>query len=92
MFSSDLPDDLMLLAEACEQFELKLPTLYCWIHRGALRAWKRVGRLYVSRAELEDLYQPVQVAPHPETAGERRARQKRTQEILSRHGMRLNLN
>ena len=91
---ADIPDDLITAAEAVQAFNVKLDTLYSWVHRGAVRAWKRAGRLYLSRSELEDMYVPVPVpagiVPRAERAAERRARQKRTRDILKRFGMHVN--
>ena len=89
-----IPDDLITTAEVVEAFVVKLETLYSWVHRGRLRAWKRMGRLYVSRSEVEELYvpvaAPVPIVPERERARERRERWRRTREELARHGMRLN--
>jgi hypothetical protein len=86
----DLPTDLIPAGAAAQQLGIKLPTLNGWIKRGLVRAWKRVGRLYVSAAEVQELYRPVLVTPHMETRMEQRRREKQTEETLARFGLSLN--
>src|SRR5262249_2626882 len=58
-----IPSDLISTTEAREIVGVTRDMLYQWIHSGKLPAWKRVGRYFVSRAELMALYQPVPVSP-----------------------------
>ncbi len=58
-----LPKDLISTTEARELLGISRDTLYCWIRTGKLPAWKRCGRLLVSRAALDELYEPVAVRP-----------------------------
>jgi excisionase family DNA binding protein len=58
-----IPADLISTTEARALLGVTRDTLYHWIHSGKLPAWKRCGRLLVSRAGLTALYQPVPVRP-----------------------------
>jgi len=63
-----IPDDLVSLKEATRLAKCHLATLYRWREQGVLRAWRRVGRLYVSRRELLGLFKPTCVRPEPAVA------------------------
>jgi excisionase family DNA binding protein len=47
-------DQLLTIKEAAEFLNLSVPTLYGYIHRQAIPASKRAGRLYFSKQELID--------------------------------------
>lgn len=86
----ELPDDLIPVAQAARHAQVTIDTVYNWIRKGQLAAWKRVGRLYVSRADLGALFVPVEAAAHPETFAEQRSRRQHTRQTLERFGLHLN--
>ena len=87
----ELPDDLIILSEAAKLLPSRKPgrgmhqsTLYRWAASGRLRRW-RVGRYwYVRRADVLALAKEETVVT---TETEAAARQKRTREVLARHGV-----
>src|SRR5262249_32368420 len=85
--SPPVPADLIPVTLAAQQLCIHISTLYRWIETGPIPAWKRVGQLFVSQAELNDLFKPVAVAPHPETWTERRKRERATEGTLARFKM-----
>jgi excisionase family DNA binding protein len=79
---------LITVNAAAQLLGLHITTVYTWIKLGKLRAWRRARvRLFVSRAELGDLYEPVEVPRHPETPTERRLREQQTAQTLAEFGM-----
>ncbi len=66
-----VPDDLIDTKTARRLVKVDLSTLYRWLQSGKLRAWKRVGRLLVSRSEVLALLRPVEPKPARERAPRR---------------------
>jgi excisionase family DNA binding protein len=61
---TDLPQDLITPNRAARRLRLNVATVYRWIQRGWLQAWKLPGRgVRVSRAEVLAAARPVQVQP-----------------------------
>jgi len=58
-----IPDDLITMSAAAKLAGAHLATVHRWRLTGRLRAWKRVGRYLVSRAELLGLFRPVEGKP-----------------------------
>jgi hypothetical protein len=61
---AEIPEDLIDMRTAATLAHCDLSTLYRWIDArdgkpAILRAWKRSGRFFVSRAELLGLFEPV---------------------------------
>ncbi len=88
----DVPGDPIDLTKAAGLVRRDTRTLYRWIDRGLLRAWKLGGRVVVDRAELLAMFRPV--VPAREQARQRRqeradetARRKRANEELRRRGL-----
>lgn len=52
-----LPDDLISTNEAARLARCSLVSVYRWIRLRKVRAWKRVGRLLVSRADVLVLFE-----------------------------------
>ena len=63
-FSHDpLPEDHISTTEAAKLAKVH-PVLLCrWVRKGRLRAWKLVGRVRVSRADVLALAVPVEERP-----------------------------
>ena len=96
-FAEPLPDDLCTAAEAAALVPGRRPgkrkhvgTIYRWIARGKLRAWKCGPQTLVSAAEVLGLVTPVQTGPGPaqpdrrQTFGQRR---EWTDRILKEFGL-----
>ena len=85
-----LPTDLIDTQAAAQSIGVSLSTIHRWIGRGRLRAWKAVGRLRVSLAELRALLTPVPPRaglPRPEPGAQaQRAIDRETEAILARAG------
>ena len=90
--TGELPADLIdtkaaaQLAGGCH-----LTAVHRWIKAGKVRGWDRLGRLFVSRAEIVALFQPVQTASQrratlPPTRRERTARQRRVEAAMREIG------
>ncbi len=67
-----LPHDLIEARHASRIAQIHVSGIKRWVLKGKLRGWKRCGRLFVSRAELTALFEPVA------TAAEARAEQRAT--------------
>lgn len=83
---SDMPDDLIDLKAAARLARCHLATAYRWALSGRLRAWKRVGRLFVSRADVLALYERREVV-RPERGPTRAQTSARTQRVLAEFGL-----
>jgi hypothetical protein len=55
-----IPDDLIDARAVARLVRAHIATVYRWLLSGRLRAWKRCGRLFASRAEALALFAPVQ--------------------------------
>lgn len=72
LMATEMPGDVMSLRAAAREYStenierLGIPAtlgityaiLRGWIRRGLLRSWERDNRVFVSRAEIEQLIQP----------------------------------
>jgi hypothetical protein len=96
--ASELPDDLIPLREARALVPSRVPgqrinpsTLWRWILKGRLRAWRCAGVAFVSRGELLGLFRPVEPGQRFQTGREVRTAtvkmRRETEEILRRHGL-----
>lgn len=52
------PVDLIPLAEAARLVGIPYTTLQAWAKRGDIQKWRRGGRIFVSRAEVERAAKP----------------------------------
>ena len=82
-----LPDDLVDLKAAARLAKCNLATCYRWVLKGRLRAWRRVGRLYVSRAEVLGLFAPVETRAPAERLPTRAQTSAYTRRILREMGL-----
>lgn len=88
-----IPNDLIRPGTAAEVLGVAVATIYKYIDRGLLPAWRRRGSRYlqVSRADVEAMLEPVAVVPRAEpvipSARQQSARQRRTDEILASVGL-----
>lgn len=66
VLTMDIPSDLIALHEAAKEYGeeklgalgVKYATIRQWTIRGELRSWRRGERIFVSRAELEEMIRP----------------------------------
>jgi excisionase family DNA binding protein len=89
---SDTPEDLITPKEAAAILHCHPGTVYRYIEREELHAWKRGSgrRMLLSRAAVVALLEPVGAKPKEEVVPTRKqesARQRRTREILAKAGM-----
>ena len=89
--SDPVPADLIPTTEAARLAGVALATLYRWIGRGHLPAWKRVGRVMVvaGRRAGADATRRASGEGEAGTHGIRAAMDKWTQEVLEKHGLRV---
>lgn len=89
--SDPIPTDLIDMRQAARLAKTHISTCHRWRLTGRLRAWRRVGRWLVSRAELLDLFRPVAPArPRPVAEGvqlTRRQQDAQTTATLRRLGI-----
>jgi excisionase family DNA binding protein len=86
---SDPPSDLITTMQAAKIAKVSACSLYRWIVSGKLRAWRLIGRLRVSEAEVRALLQPVEPKQRPqwaETIRQKRRREKQTEAVLRAGG------
>jgi excisionase family DNA binding protein len=89
--SDQLPDDLLTPREAAKLARVSQATLYRWLQAGKMSSYDRLGRLFVSRADVEAVYRPRRITKTPEPPPTPRARELRdrhTREVLERAGFR----
>ncbi|MFO0865008.1 MAG: helix-turn-helix domain-containing protein [Gemmataceae bacterium] len=60
MTTEPLPNDLLGLREAAELARCNTQAIFRWIKKGKLRGWRRVGRMFVSKAEVLGLFEPME--------------------------------
>jgi hypothetical protein len=73
--SDELPEDLVDARAAAELLRLCVPVLYRWRAKGKVRAWRRGGRWFFSRAELRRLFVADRPAATLPPTGAERERQ-----------------
>lgn len=83
------PDDLISTTEAARLAGVHISSLWRWVMRGHLPAWRRVGRTLVSRQAVLDLLQPVESRRRKPRQASRAAVDRWTREVLERHGLRV---
>lgn len=87
---SDTPDDLVDATAAARLAQCHLSALHRWRMSGRVRAWKRVGRWYFSRREVEGLYRAQEApAAGQASATDRQRRARAALERLRRRGYRV---
>jgi excisionase family DNA binding protein len=96
IYSADQPPaDPIRVTEAAKMLKFHVASLHRAIASGKLRGWRVLGRVYVSRAEIEKLWQPIPTRaerqaenPGPETRRERAERERLVDEGLRAYGIR----
>lgn len=88
-----LPDDLIDTVAAGKLADCVPYTICRWVKAGKLRGWRRGARIYVSAAEVRQLFALVvanDATGHlrPTPTRERRAHDAWTDRILREHGLR----
>ena len=86
---SPIPDDLMDATAAARLARCHTACLHRWRLKGRVRGWKRCGRWYFSRAEVEGLFTQPGAAPLPPSIPERERRLAATLAELRRRGYRV---
>jgi excisionase family DNA binding protein len=90
---AELPTDLVPLSRAATHLHVNRATVWRWVRKGQLRAWRRAGSVYlVSLADIKEMLQPVRVrvrdvSARGEQARQRAARDAWCDEVLKRHGL-----
>lgn len=53
----DMSKDVRTVNEALEELNIARATLYLWIKRGEIRAYKRLGRTYIDKNDIDKINQ-----------------------------------
>ncbi len=88
--SNSTPQDLMSTTAAAKFLNVDPATVRRWASIGKLPAYRIVGRLRISRADLAALVKPVEPdsSPRPLTRSERERRDAETDATLRAFGVR----
>lgn len=84
-----LPTDLIGLGQAARVACASRVAVWGWVKAGRLRSWRRVGRIFVSRAEVEGLFTeqvPAERWKGRRTPTKRQRDLKRVEEELAARG------
>jgi hypothetical protein len=78
--TNDLPEDLLDMKQAARLAKCHLASMYRYVFSGKLRGFKRVGRWFVSAADVKALFHRHQ----PASERERERREAQAKELTER--------
>jgi hypothetical protein len=86
--NTELPTDLIGMKEAAKAAHCHIASIHRWRLAGKLRAWRRAGRYFVSRAELLALFEESGPRPKIKAVPRRSAAEAaHTLAVLKKHGL-----
>jgi excisionase family DNA binding protein len=91
MLAHGVPPDLISTSEAAKLAKVSLWSLYRWVAAGLIPAWRRGGRIFISKEDALGTFKRIVPArPAVLSAREQRLRREATEQRLRELGVKVN--